>query len=69
MQDNKWENLMFYVTCMYIVIACLIFCLFVGDPKEVDLEIKDDHVRAEATINQSDLADPYEQRQNSTEND
>ena len=38
---------MIYITIIYLIIATLIFFLFIGEPKEVGLEIKDDHIRAE----------------------
>ena len=54
--NDKWENLMLYITIIYLIIATSIFFLFIGDPKEIGLEIKDDHIRAGAIEAQTDLA-------------
>ena len=43
-QNDKWENLMLYIFIIYLVIAVSVFFLFTSDPKEVGLELKDDHI-------------------------
>ena len=47
---------MFYITFLYLVIASLIWCLFVSDPKEVGLELKDDHVTVERVVAQGEIS-------------
>ena len=38
---------MFYITCMYICLAGLLFFCFVAEPREVGIDMKDDHLQVE----------------------
>ena len=51
---------MFYVTGMYLVIAMFIWCMFVSDPKEVGLELKDDHVTVERFTGQNEISQSFD---------
>ena len=35
---------MLYIFGIYLIIALFVFLLFVSDPKEVGIELKDDHI-------------------------
>ena len=67
-QDDKWENLMFYITILYLIIAMLIYCLFISDPKEVGLEFKDDHVTADRICANSEVSQSLEQHETNEAN-
>ena len=59
-QGNRWENLMFYIFGIYLVIALAVFLCFVGDPKEVGLQLKDDHIEANNGANTQEESDENE---------
>ena len=41
---------MLYIFGIYLVIALSVFLLFIGDPKEVGIELKDDHIEVSDEI-------------------
>ena len=43
--ENDWERLMFIVSIVYFGIALLIFLTFVAEPREVGIDMSDDHVQ------------------------
>ena len=53
---------MFYVTGMYLLIASMIWYMFVSDPKEVGLELKDDHVTVERVTGQNEISQSFDQQ-------
>ena len=41
LQDDHWQNLMFYIMGVYFTFAVLIFFFFVSTPQEVGIDVKD----------------------------
>ena len=43
--ENEWQRLMFIITGVYLCLALLIFIFFIAEPREVGIEMEDDHLR------------------------
>jgi len=58
-QDNKWENLMFYIAGVYILLAIVIYFTFVAEPSEVGIEIantrEEEHEAERLDVNEPSL--------------
>ena len=49
-QSNNWQRLMYFVFIMYVALAVTIFVAFIAEPREVGIDMQDDHVDIQQPI-------------------